>query len=145
MSRVKTILTASKAATHDAWCHQMEDLPRRLVCATWGGVVMRSWPLFLPTFALFFFFFYVFCFWPTLGKLPRLKICFPHYFGMKNIYKKKLWVIFFLRKKTNFRAFFLLFTASVRSRPPGPPLVPGVLARIIFMASSRRELEFIEK
>ena len=25
-----------------------------------------------------------------------------------------------------FRTFFLLFTASVRSRPPGPPAVPGV-------------------
>ena len=26
-----------------------------------------------------------------------------------------------------FRTFFLLFTASFRSRPPGPPAVPGVL------------------
>ena len=25
-----------------------------------------------------------------------------------------------------FRTFFLLFTASIRSRPPGPPAVPGV-------------------
>ena len=25
-----------------------------------------------------------------------------------------------------FRTFFLVFTASVRSRPPGPPAVPGV-------------------
>ena len=29
--------------------------------------------------------------------------------------------------KTDFREFFLVFTASVRSRPPGPPQVPGVL------------------
>ena len=31
-----------------------------------------------------------------------------------------------------FRTFFLLFTASVRSRPPGPPAVPGVLAMFLF-------------
>ena len=30
-------------------------------------------------------------------------------------------------KKTDFREFFLLFTANVRSRPPGPPLDPGLL------------------
>ena len=35
-------------------------------------------------------------------------------------------LIFFLRKKGDFRAFFLLFTTSVLSWPPGPPLVPGV-------------------
>ena len=35
-------------------------------------------------------------------------------------------ILFFLRKKNDFRPFFLLFTASVRSRPPEPPLVPGV-------------------
>ena len=29
--------------------------------------------------------------------------------------------------KADFLAFFLLFTASVQSRPPGPPLIPGVL------------------
>ena len=29
-----------------------------------------------------------------------------------------------------FRTFFLLFTASVRSRPPGPPAVPGVFGMI---------------
>ena len=31
-----------------------------------------------------------------------------------------------IRKRTDFWAFFLLFTASVRSRPPGTPIVPGV-------------------
>ena len=41
--------------------------------------------------------------------------------------KYLFWVILFLfRKKTDFRPFLLLFTASVRSRPPGPPLVPRV-------------------
>ena len=30
-----------------------------------------------------------------------------------------------------FRTFFLLFTASVRSRPPGPPAVPGVFFLIL--------------
>ena len=30
-----------------------------------------------------------------------------------------------------FHPFFLLFTASIRSRPPGPPAVPGVLFSVI--------------
>ena len=29
-------------------------------------------------------------------------------------------------KKTDFHAFLLIFTDSVRSQPPGPPAVPGV-------------------
>ena len=37
--------------------------------------------------SLFFLFsFSVFCFWPTSGKLPRLKICFPQYFGITRRY-----------------------------------------------------------
>ena len=39
-------------------------------------------------------------------------------------------------KKNDFRAFFLLFTASVRSRPPGPPVVTGVLLTLTFALSS---------
>ena len=35
--------------------------------------------------------------------------------------------LYFLRKTTDFRAIFLLFMARVRSWPPGPPLVPGVI------------------
>ena len=31
-------------------------------------------------------------------------------------------------KKQIFKSFFLLFTARVRSQPPGPPAVPGVLS-----------------
>ena len=35
----------------------------------------------------------VFCFWPTSGKLPRLKICFPHYFGLTRRYIcKKIYI-----------------------------------------------------
>ena len=34
----------------------------------------------------------------------------------------------FLRKKGDFSDVFLLFMASVRSRPPGPPAVPGVFS-----------------
>ena len=58
----------------------LSNWPRRLVCA------MRSLPLFLPSFSLSFFlslslsFLSVFCFWPTLGKLPCVKICFPGVF-----------------------------------------------------------------
>ena len=36
----------------------------------------------------------------------------------------------FLKKKTDFSAVFLLFTANVRSRPPGPPAVPGVFSNV---------------
>ena len=41
--------------------------------------------------------------------------------------QKKLCNFYFFTKKNDFRAIFRLFTASVRSRPPGPPAVPGVL------------------
>ena len=50
----------------------------------------------------------------SLGRFPEV--------GQKQKTEKKK-----EREKTDFRAIFLLFTASVRSRPPGPPLVPGVL------------------
>ena len=33
-------------------------------------------------------------------------------------------------KKTDFRAIFRLFSASVWSRPPGPPAVPGVFTSV---------------
>ena len=72
-----------------------------------------------------------FCFSPTSGKLPSVKICFPQYFGITRRYMQKKYLLgvnfIFLRKKGYFSDFFLLFTASVRSRPPGPPAVPGVL------------------
>ena len=38
-----------------------------------------------------------------------------------------------LRKKLIFRTFFLFFTASVRSRPPGPPAVPGVFSLFFYV------------
>ena len=51
--------------------------PGGFACVTRGGFAMCSWPLLLPTFGLSLFFFTVFCFCPTSGKLLRLKICFP--------------------------------------------------------------------
>ena len=39
---------------------------------------------------------------------------------------------FFLRNKADFLAFFRHFKASVGSRPPGPPAVPGVLSLLVF-------------
>ena len=61
-------------------------------------------------FLLSLFFFYVYCFWPTSGKLPRLKFCFPPYFGITRRNMKK--------KKNRFSdVFFLLFPACVRSQP----------------------------
>ena len=56
-----------------------------------------------------------FCFWPTSGNLPCVKICFPHYFGITRWYmqKKKLEIFIFYDQ------------CSVTAA--GPPLVPGVL------------------
>ena len=50
-------------------------------------------------------FFYVFFFWPTSRKLPRLKICFPQYFGKTRRYMLKKIVgnfNFFTNKKMIF-------------------------------------------
>ena len=38
-----------------------------------------------------------------------------------------------MKKQTDFRVFFQLFTASVRSHKPEPPLVPGVFLVVITM------------
>ena len=38
--------------------------------------------------------------------------------------------------KVIFGTFFLLFTASVRSRPPGPPADPGVLHQVSSVLAS---------
>ena len=48
---------------------------RRLACTTRGGGRKRTWPFFPLLF-------YTYCFSPTLGKPPWLKICFPPYFGI---------------------------------------------------------------
>ena len=44
--------------------------------------------------------------------------------------KQKIRGYLFSYEKADFPAFFLHFTASVRSRSPGPPLVPGVFHSI---------------
>ena len=51
------------------------------------------------------------------GETPAAEILFPQYFDITRRYTKQ----------KHFLGVFLLFTASVRLRPPGPPLVPGVL------------------
>ena len=40
--------------------------------------------------------------------------------------QKKMVILIFYEKEQIFERFFLLFTAIVRSQPPGPPAVPGV-------------------
>ena len=47
---------------------------------------------------------------------------------------------FFYEKKAYFSAVFLLFTASIRSRPPGPPAVPGVFAFNIIINSYLKQM-----
>ena len=44
--------------------------------------------------------------------------------------------IFWHNKKIYAKYVFLLFMASVRSRPPGPPAVPGVF-KIMFLARDK--------
>ena len=59
----------------------------------------------------------------------KLAIVFTHFLFSKEIYNFYNLYIFFL--KADFRAFFLLFTASVRSRKPESTLVPGVFQPIV--------------
>ena len=47
--------------------------------------------------------------------------------------KERLVNFIFLRKKGDFSDVFSVFTASVRSRPPGPPAVPGVFLLFLHM------------
>ena len=51
----------------------------------------KAWPLLLPSFSLSFFLSlsFVFCFCPTSGNLPCVKICFPQYFGITRRYMQK--------------------------------------------------------
>ena len=94
-----------------------------------------AWPLLLQSFSLSFFLSLssVFCFLPTQGNHPI-------FWHNQKIYAKKKYFFgvnfIFLRKKGDVWTFFLLFTASVRSRPPGPPAVPGVFSKV-FIAEQK--------
>ena len=60
----------------------------------------------------FFLSFYAFCFSPTSGNLPCVKICFPQYFGITRRYMRKQEKVlgnFFLTKKKNW--FLRIFSA----------------------------------
>ena len=65
---------------------------------------IRSWPLLLQLSV--FLSLYVFCFWPTSGKLPRLKICFPQYFG---ITRRCIQLFFYIY---HFNFFFLHISST---------------------------------
>ena len=56
-----------------------------------------SWAWHSSAPACSFLFSPVFCFWPTLGKLPRLKNCFPQCYGITRRYmqKKIVWRKFY--------------------------------------------------
>ena len=71
----------------------------------------------------------------------QLDICPPEVaFVMRGITKRYIHffyiILIFLRKKWFFFAVFLLFTAAVRSRPPGPPLVPELFNISKFVKST---------
>ena len=75
--------------------------PGGFVCATRGGVCNGHCYYQLSLSLSFFPFSSVFYFWPTSGKLPRLKICFPQYFGINRRYMQN-W--FFFCVFSSFRA-----------------------------------------
>ena len=85
-------------------------------------------PLLEALLLSLFFFFYVVCFWPTSGKLSRLKF----FFGItrRNMKKKKysFFVIFIIYQKNKFSGAFSTFSATVQLRKPEPPLVPGAFS-----------------
>ena len=92
-------------------------------CATRGGGLKRSWPLFSPIF----FFFYACWLSPTSGKVPWLKICFLSYFGItrRNIYKKIIFLKFMIfYQKNHFVAFFSAFYSQCSGTEPGPTPSP---------------------
>ena len=141
--------TCLSQASHWDWDHNYQSQPQEIVDQFGPKILSHkcgfcslkkdinnllfpsqgNWPLLLPTFGLSFFLSLsssVFCFWPTSRKLLLLEICFPQYFGITRRYMQKKCMIFFYEKKM-ILGLFLLFTASVWSQTPGPPLVPVVL------------------
>ena len=92
-----------------------------------------AWPLLSPTFALSLFLRLLLL--THFGESPMCEIIFhPIFWHNQKIYAKKIWVnfIFSRIKCVFFSAVFLLFMASVRSRPTGPPAVPGVFVSFLF-------------
>ena len=88
-----------------------------LACATLGGGRSEAghcFHLFFSSLFFFFFFCYAFCFSPTSGNLPCVKICSPQYFGITRRYmqKKKIFLvifIFFFQKKLIFKGFSIFY------------------------------------
>ena len=77
---------------------------------------MHSWPLLLPSFSLSSFLFFFFS--PSFALICHIEpgpICHIEPGPICQI-----------------EPVFLLFMASVRSRPPGPPAVPGVTLLLFF-------------
>ena len=72
------------------WPNKKEQFfgPGGFACATRGGVCNAYLAIVITIAQSLFFFLFppVFCFLPTSGKLPRLRICFPQYFGITRRY-----------------------------------------------------------
>ena len=91
------------------------EINRLLACSTRGGGRKHSWLLLSLTFFLLLLLHALL--FTHFEDTQEVDFYWPSYFNIK----KK-----FCFTKADFRAFFLLFTASVRSRKSGPTLVPGV-------------------
>ena len=93
-------------------------------------IVILSFAFLSLSLSYFLSLFYAHCFSPTSGLLMKLQFWLLSHFGIFDL--------IFFTKKNDFQAFFLLFTASIRSRKPGPTLVHGVFS----LTSSFRSLIF---
>ena len=89
--------------------------PWRIACAMRSLAIVNT--IVQSLFLSFFSFSPSFAFDPLRGNSRVQKFVSPNNLVI---------LIFLPKKRADFFAFFRLFTASVRSRPPGPPAVPGV-------------------
>ena len=105
--------------------------PSVLACAMRSLAIGQS-------FFLSFFLSPSFAFDPLRGISRVRKFVSPNILAeLEEICKKKCKFIF-SQKKTDFRVFCRLFTASFRSRSPGPHTVPGVFSSTTIINSFKR-------
>ena len=91
--------------------------------------------IFSPTFFLFFFFLFSFflrlLLFTHFGDTQEANFfSSPQFLELEGICKKKI-IIFLNLNSFFYKSCFLLFTASVRSWKPEPPLVPGVFTFLL--------------
>ena len=108
---------------------------------------MRSWPWPLLLLSGSFFFFHVFCFWPTLGILPKVKFP-PSYFGItrRNIKKS----FFFNSKSSFYKSWFSAVFSTFHGKWGGIHLWKQIIEKfdnLAWLMSSRTQkiIRFLRK